>query len=302
MSYDLYFMQKQESESTSRVEIKEYFSKRKNYKIINDQYWYQNDDTGVYFSFEHTEDNRSEEFDSFETFSKDEFKTINFLFNLNYLRSGFFAIEALMELNAFIRNFSLIVDDPQIGGMGRGEFKKDAFIQGWYKGNYLAYKSIIETDLQNRKNDSLPSASLVEMWRWNYGRKKLQSTLGSDIFVPVINLMRHKNRPQRWAVWADGIPQAIPKVDMLMLVRKELAPKRLFKTKQDFCLIPFSSIMNLLDLAEQHAGFYEKRPKRIVEFFQSQKPCDQVNDGLPWDEVLETEAFEQSIMYDDVLQ
>ena len=94
----------------------------------DDQAWYQNDDTGVYFSFELA-------------------ATPSFWaqFIVNHMRPRFFILEALPEIESFVSTFGLTVHDPQIDGMGDGRFDSDGFIRGWAAGNETACATLAES-------------------------------------------------------------------------------------------------------------------------------------------------------------
>jgi hypothetical protein len=83
MSYDLFFLTP--SMESSSAEFNRYFAQRPNFSMKDRQAWYQNDDTGVYFSFEHVEHG-------------DEPAGYWVQFNINYARPRFFALEALPEV------------------------------------------------------------------------------------------------------------------------------------------------------------------------------------------------------------
>jgi len=54
VSYDLFFLKRQASSSIPPETIIQYFRERAHYAIQNQQFWYENEDTGVYFSFDLT--------------------------------------------------------------------------------------------------------------------------------------------------------------------------------------------------------------------------------------------------------
>ncbi len=114
MSYDLFL----KSESLTADEFESYFNSRPHYTLNGDQAFYENEDTGVYFSFD---------------YAPDELGTV--AFNLNYYRPHFFGLEAAPEVEAFVWAFNLTIDDPQIEGMSDGPFSVDGLLRGWNAGN-----------------------------------------------------------------------------------------------------------------------------------------------------------------------
>ena len=114
MSYDLYFTKPE----ITLQQFEDYFRRRDNYKVENAQAWYENEDTGVYFCFE---------------FSDEDSKDLDFgkiSFNLNFFRPHFFALEAEIEVKEFIDKFGFSINDPQNEGMAEGPFTKEGFIRG----------------------------------------------------------------------------------------------------------------------------------------------------------------------------
>lgn len=82
MSYDLYF----QADAIDFAQIEHYFSNRLNYKVANQQAWYSNEKTGVYFYFEWNEPKESGKSDG------DIEIEHPIAFNLNYFRPHVFAL------------------------------------------------------------------------------------------------------------------------------------------------------------------------------------------------------------------
>ena len=59
---------------------------------------------------------------------------------------------------AFVHAFDLVVDDPQMAGMGRGEFSADGFLAGWNAGNRFAHGAIVAQHGDTATFHSLPEA------------------------------------------------------------------------------------------------------------------------------------------------
>jgi hypothetical protein len=309
MSYDLFFLRRPTSAAVPAEALLAYFTHRPNYAVKNRQAWYENESTGVYFSFDLTSDDEadSEPDDSDESPEApvDDLVPVGLSFNMNYFRPHFFALEAEPELTALVEHFSLLVDDPQSEGMGRGAYSRDGFLRSWNAGNAFGHSAIVsqttKDDAPATSFDALPSSALENAWAWNFRRDARQSTLGDDVFVPGIRLVRHEGRPKTFVVWGDAIPIALPEVDLLVLVRDELAPRRLFVKKQDICLVSFSALRPLLTLARRvedgvpyHLFQYDAPPSRLIEFFRSQQAFSEQLDGLPFDKVLSREVLDRA--------
>ncbi len=203
MSYDLYL--KPKKEKFLKETFKKYFSEEENYRFEDNQAWYENETTGVYFSFE---------FQDEDDFNEEEYYPI--IFNINFFRPSYFALEAEPEVSAFINKFSMTVDDPQNHGMGKGEYNSDKFFEGWSCGNDFAYKAILE---DYPDVITLPQKQLHKAWEWNYKSHLLQETVTDDVFVPHILFLKYKNIPVSAVVWPDAIPSIIPPVDILLIER-----------------------------------------------------------------------------------
>lgn len=230
MSYDLFL--KPQNSNTVVDDFISYFGGRQNYSLNGLQAWYENEETGVYFSFDIQEDDAEEEY-------------YPYFFNMNYVRPTCFIKEAEPEVRAFIEAFDLIVYDPQTKGMGRGAYQSDKFISGWLHGNEFGYQVVLE---DCPKVHTLPTAQIATTWAWNFNREKLQANVTDDIFVPSILLLDYQGQVMTACVWGDAIPSIIPPVDMLLIPREELAPRKLFsRRKKDTVMVTWENIQPLLD-------------------------------------------------------
>src|SRR5205809_479293 len=142
MSYDLFFLKRQASNAISPEVITQYFRGRAHYTLQDQQFWYQNEDTGVYFSFDLTSGGEQEKESPEggpEAATADGLEPVGLSFNINYFRPHFFGLEAEGELSALTSRFSLRVDDPQNEGMGRGDYSREGFLRGWNAGNVFGH-------------------------------------------------------------------------------------------------------------------------------------------------------------------
>lgn len=132
MSYDLFFIEPE----ITQEQFETYFSGRYHYKVENNQAWYENEDTGVYFCFDYS--NEPEE--------DPEVPNASVAFNLNFYRPHFFALEAEPEVQRFVSYFGFKIHDPQTHGMGDGPYSRDGFITGWNYGNEFGYRAIMNSE------------------------------------------------------------------------------------------------------------------------------------------------------------
>lgn len=256
MGYDLFF--KTKSNNFSKLEFEKYFKARKNYTLDNNQAWYENNKTGVYFAFEFNEDDSNE-------YSDEHYQCS---FNINYFRPSFFALEAEPELSNFVNNFGMTINDPQIDGMKNGVYSSSGFLTGWNKGNEFGYESIIN---QAGEVYTLPTAKLEESWKWNYEKDALQNSVSEDVFVPKIIFVKLSKKVVTACVWPDAVPSILPEVDILLIQRKKLAIRKIFTKKEDVAIgswiefIPLISKYSKKTINNSSYVFYDEVPIDIVK-------------------------------------
>ncbi len=285
MSYDLFL--KPKSGGLSKEQFDSYFQGRDKYNLEGSQAWYQNEATGVYFVFEYqdTEDGEPDYYP--------------IAFNMNYFRPSYFVNEAEPEVIEFISKFNLQVDDPQTKGMGSGDFNVDKFRSGWLHGNEFGYQSILK---DHPEVFCLPTKKLEDFWSWNKNKESLQESVTDDVFVPSIMLLNYEGRVVTACVWPDAIPSIIPPVDILLIGRKELAPRKLFKKVEDMALGIWESVKPILDkhkLKMQGDAYYlhnHSVPNEIKKYIQTLNPFDVSSlERLSVDQVLNEELVKKYV-------
>lgn len=294
MSYDLYFRPRNGSFSEELFHA--YFRERPNYKCEGSQAWYGNEDTGVYFLFElQTEQLPEEDGD-------EPLEHFPVALNINYLRPSYFIFEAEPEVTAFVKHFNLLVSDPQMEGMGDGEYNAEKLLSGWNRGNEFGYTSILR-DENNRSGIShLPAEQLYNAWRWNWSRTQVQASVGESKFVPRIMFMNLDGSTVTAAVWPDGIPVVVTRVDYLCVPRKELAPTKFFRKKEDTAFVAWNEALPfLLKHGTQNGDGsislnYMTPPSDVVKFVQSLSAENRAVAWLSADRVLDREIYERSIV------
>ena len=291
MSYDLYFMPRAGSIDPERFAA--YFAGRPNFKVSLPQAWYQNDETGVYFVFQVKQETAaSDEGD-------EEEPNHPVSLNINYFRPSYFILEAEPEITAFVRAFDLLVSDPQINGMGEGEYDRERLISGWTHGNEFGYSAILRAPGNGSDIVSLPTAALMDTWRWNLNRKTLQQELGESRFVPLVRVILRSGLPCTAAVWPDGIPIATPRVDYFFVGRRELAPRRFFRRVQDQTLLAWDNALPIIDKyrSPQFTDFYlldyDQPPAEVRKFIESLPSDASEIKGVAADQVLNRELVEK---------
>ena len=286
MSYDLFFTEPK----ITLQQFEDYFADRDNYKVEKTQAWYANEDTGVYFSFDY-EDEPDED---------PEAPSFIVSFNLNYYRPHVFALEAEPEIQAFVNQFGFKIHDPQAEGMGDGPYSTEGFIRGWNQGNEFGYSSIMTQAVPDAIH-TRPKEELEAIWTWNFARKNIQNTFGENVFVPKIMYMKINDKIQSFAIWPDAIPTLIPQVDVLVIPRQELAPRRLFRKKGDMCIVPSDIALPILKSFKSdeypmpaYLLSYASPPTDVSAFVKSLKPYVKKIEGVAMDQVLNRELIEKA--------
>lgn len=286
MSYDLFFRGAKLTES----EFSSYFAARPNYQMNPKQAYYENEDTGVHFSFEFGDDE-----------DDPEAKRADASFNLNFFRPHFFALEAEPEVRAFIERFDLRISDPQAHGMGEGPYSTEGFLRGWNVGNEFGCRAILEMEKHPESIDTLPTAELESIWLWNRDRKENQRKVGDWVFVPRIMYLKFGTELCTVATWPDGMPTLLPVTDGLIIGRKQLARRRFFRRSLDTCYVPFDMARVLLSshpMVSEYARpafllSYRFVPAEIIRFVKGLKPIDKLN-GVHNAKVLNREMIEKA--------
>jgi hypothetical protein len=286
LSYDLYLTSTGDDLTLDR--FSQYFASRPNFRVEGNQAWYQNEDTGTYFVFEYDEKGTSNAPDD------EDVPLYDCSFNLNYYRPTVFATEAEPELRAFIETFSLTVDDPQIGGMGVGQYQREGFLEGWLQGNEFAYESILGQS-SSEQIYTLPTIEIERIWLWNLRRAARQVEVGDGLFVPRIVFLDIAGAPKSAVVWPDGIPSVVPSVDLLIVPRQQLAPRRLFSKTPDRSLVTWQEAEPIL---RAHASLvdgpaysisYRTPPAEVVAFIKQLKSSEEQLKGIAADTILNAE-------------
>jgi hypothetical protein len=205
MSYDLYFR----SQRPPTVDaIKAYFREQPRFVIHDRRAGYENEDTGVYFGFDFTDEHKPGD--------------APVAFNINYYRSHVFGLEAEPVLTAFIAEFELGIHDPQSQGMGDGPYSPEGFLRGWNAGNRFGYRAIVG-HAEATPPFMLPQARVEGMWRWNYGKDQASEHMldligeAPPCFVPtVMPIQTGETEVKTLVIWDAQMAIAIPDVDLVL--------------------------------------------------------------------------------------
>ncbi len=277
MSYDL-FLQPAGSKPCAAHEFAEYFADRPHYTLKHGQAWYENEDTGVYFSIELCEEEAGE--GAWASF------------NMNFFRPHVFALEAVPELEALVKGLDLAVWYPDSDSeVGRFEaFDAERFRKSWSVGNEFAFRAMRQQGLEK---PVVPSAVVEATWRWNHARGRLQKRLGEDLFVPKIMFIEGEDGPCTASVWDDAIPCLLPVTDEVILYRVETAPRRRLKRQRGLAQVSWAELEPILGGYEEKSALHPHRvlnyahpPEKLLRFFRAQPILAEVRTGLKLDDIL----------------
>jgi hypothetical protein len=115
---------------------------------------------------------------------------------------------------------------------------------------------------------------LEAVYRWNAKRAALQAQVGVDLFVARAFFFAFNGKPVVGAVWVDGVPALLPKADVVVLQREDIA-NRWLRQAPSAAILPQGDVVNALDLVrEGDAWAYrpEKLEERVVRLFIDAPP------------------------------
>lgn len=218
MSYDLYFYKRQEAQ-ISESDISSYLTNNlcsPNEK--GNQWFFENEDTEVYFSFDLDEPtNESEEN---EPENIDEYEYTRISFNLSFLRPDFFGQEVFLFIDNLIQIFELYVVNPQDSESEDYPIQPEEgeLYKNWSEIN-ARHSAHLYEELELNYYPLLASNAI---WQHNFNKVELQMELGEEYFVPRILVLQtvDEKRIITLAIWPEHIPILVPKVDYFLLVKK----------------------------------------------------------------------------------
>jgi hypothetical protein len=289
MGYDLTFHGRLE-----RSRFIGWFSERAWYRLDGDLARFRNDDTGTEFTFER----RGEQT----------------IFNINLLRPGTFALEAEPELAAFAQAFQLRLQQPEEGQQPQGQqpqgqqpqgqqpqgqqppWSRERFLAAWHAANLKACRSALR-DSPAAVARVLPAAEQQARWRWNLALSSLQARLAQRVYVPRIQVLELSGALRTAVIWGDAIPMVLPEVEMLVLVRDELAG--MGRPRPDFALADWAEVEPLLGQFERfdepRVQFLVRPPtEELVSFFVGRQALLGRPVLVPPEQILDAELVQEA--------
>lgn len=225
MSFDLTFSRDNSTLPTEQ-ELTTYFSSIDGFSVTRTdsgaQYWYANDDTGVYCHFD------------LETNGQLGDPSISF--NLNYIRPSFFAYECMPIVVEFCREFDLRVNDPQEGTKRAAVLHE--LVDSWMDHNANAVNAIYREPGIDFEPRHYPEDRSKKWWLYAFERRKIELKLGDELFVPTVLLLELEEEIQQLIVLASGVAQLLPAQADLVIVEIE---------RGEYGLVSYADLLNALE-------------------------------------------------------
>jgi len=219
VSFDLFFCREKE-EPTDFSAVCVWAEHLDLFKRNTNQLWYENSETGVYFSFDYDAQPAK---DPDESQIPAGFFDTGLSFNLNFNRPSYFGYEAMPIVEHLVTQFHLFVVNPQADSeeqMLIREVSAQSLLESWLDHNRRAIVTMSK-DLGYISPLQMPLTQSI--YRWNYAKAKkgLERRCGNDIFVPNVSLVRRvgSNQVAPAFVYTDGVPSLVPISDWVFIVR-----------------------------------------------------------------------------------
>lgn len=238
MSYDLYFYKSKQSQLTEE-EVAGYLNENLRFNIseIENQWNYENPETGVYFLIDWNEPDPdfTKDYDGYP-----DHTYLNFSCSINFFKPRFFALEIFPIIEKFIADLDLWILNPQ-DEISAEEIRKhdSGYLQEqWVRHNdrvTLAYFAEL-------KIEYMPLEKSNYIWLFQSNRRLLQESMEEDIFVPGFFILKSKNDGILYTacVWPQHIPIILPPVDFVIVQKKY---KKLFRTYEESGLVSYQDII-----------------------------------------------------------
>ncbi len=211
MSFDLYFYKEKNSRFQNK-DFVDYLNDIIQYSKKNEEWFYENENTEVYFSFAK---DKIEDEEYLSELKLKNFTEIELSFNINYFRPDFFGLEAFPVVDEFIKRFNLFVINPQEDDLSLIQPKMGSLYKSWSKSN----KKVITQHFEEFELIHFDKDLSDYSWVYNFKIEGLINEFGDDLYIPKIDyfLNTHLNQIQTSIIWPIDAPIVLPKVDFYLL-------------------------------------------------------------------------------------
>jgi hypothetical protein len=244
MSFDLYFF----GETLTQEALSAHFSSRPHYQVNSFQAIRENPDTGVHFIWDIAPTAKLETSDA-----QDVLDDSPLTLNVNFNRPLPFMREAIAEIEALARAFDIRVMDPQAEHDSPRKIDGPALMESYAKSAKWAASQFDHPYLA-------PSADIDAAWLWNAQKSAIYDDLAEDLFLPSYSFCMLEGEVKSCVIWGDGVPMLTPRVDLVMMLRDQTAPKPGWLRNQKTYLMP----VPFDEFLERFGGWFQPRSTRDI--------------------------------------
>lgn len=155
------------------------------------------------------------------------------------------ALELVEEIAAIVEAFDLLVNDPTMEGMGKGELDRDAFVRGCLFASRFGF--VVDMAMRGLNDDTVrlyDEDRMTAHWRWNRHKEATARAVGDDVFVPQVTYVTDGKKTLASVTWTGTMPFLLPEVDVVVTIDtsgggarlKAVATADLASVLQDFPL------------------------------------------------------------------
>jgi hypothetical protein len=229
MSFDLYFCWRKHERIDFEL-VKAWAAGFEGFAGKENQLWYSNSKTGVYFSLDFDPENSESPADAPSI--PHGYYDSGLRFNLNFNRPSYFGYEAMPFVEQVAERFSLSVVDPQADGDEPELITAvdgESLIRSWVDHNRRAILALIQ-DPEFSAPLQMALTSSLYLWKYMKAKEDLETTCGEEIFVPNLVPVRRKRSTKvgRAVTCTQGVPMIVPESEWVFIVR---GGKRFFRPR-----------------------------------------------------------------------
>ena len=205
MSYDLGLIAREGRPLPTVEALDELFRNRPNYRVQEGgSAEYEHAPTAVSFSIEYGTHRDEEGWDPIRITARTQAPHTR-------------ALELAEEVEAIAKAFDLLVNDPTMEGMGKGELDREALVRGCLFASRFGFcVDIAMRGLTDETVRLYDEDRMTEHWRWNRHREATAQTVGDDTFVPHVAYMAHGKKTLATVTWTGTMPFLLPAVDVIV--------------------------------------------------------------------------------------
>jgi len=171
------------------------------------QLWYENPESGVYFSL-------AQAHPPPPNAMTQQLAPAYLTFNMNFMRPRFFALEAAPVLVDLVTRLGYLVYDPQSGGVGTPT--EANIIDSWARGNQ---HGIGAKRAMGQRPPYMDMRNADAFWRYRFEFTRIKEEVGSDAMVPKLVAVARGDAAVRIAHLPKPTQYVLPPADMFYLTR-----------------------------------------------------------------------------------